>query len=188
MKQNELIKQLSDEDLRKNLVFSQLLFLVIAIILSVFLFDNFSDWKFYFQWNSKDIFYYGVLAGLLIVAIDLILMRIFPASAFDDGGINKRVFKNQSIFQIFLIALLVAVSEELLFRGVIQTTFGYVFASLLFAVIHFRYLKKIVLFVSVVCISLFIGYIFVLTENLVITIVIHFIVDFLLGLYIRFKK
>ncbi|MHA6251074.1 CPBP family intramembrane glutamic endopeptidase [Oceanobacillus sp. CAU 1775] len=166
----------------------QLLFLLIAIILSVFLFDNFSDWKNYFHWDLGEIFYYGILAGLLIVAIDFILMFILPASAFDDGGINERIFRNQSVANIFLIALLVAISEELLFRGVIQTTFGYVFASILFAVIHFRYLKKIVLFLSVVFISLFIGYIFILIENLVVTIVIHFIVDFLLGLYIRFKK
>lgn len=188
MKQSELIKQLSDEELKKNLLFSQGLFFILALLLSLFLFDNFFDWQNYFIWNTKEIIYYGILPGLIIVGIDLILMRIFPKSAFDDGGINERIFQSQSVFNIFVISFVVAVSEEFLFRGVIQTTFGYVFASILFAVVHVRYLKKPVLFLSVVFVSLYIGYIFLITVNLIITITIHFVVDFLLGLYIRFKS
>lgn len=188
MKQSEIIKQLTDEELKKNLIFSQLLFALIAVLLSFFLFDHILDWQLYFKWNLLDIIYYGTLPGLIIVVIDFILMRALPESAFDDGGINERIFRNQSVSTIFLLTLIIAISEELLFRGVIQTSFGYLFASLLFAVVHVRYLRKPVLFLSVVFISLYIGYIFILTENLIVTITIHFVVDFLLGLYIRFKK
>lgn len=188
MNQSELIKHLSDEELKKNVLFSQGLFFMLALLLSVFLFDNFFDWQNYFIWNTKEILYYGILPGLIIVSVDFILMRVFPKSAFDDGGMNERIFQRQSVFNIFVISFVVAVSEEFLFRGVIQTTFGYVFASILFAVVHVRYLKKPVLFLSVVFVSLYIGYIFLITENLIITITIHFVVDFLLGLYIRFKS
>ena len=188
MKQSEIIKQLSDEELKKSLLFSQMIFIGLALLLSIFLFDDFFDWQLYFNWNSKEIIYYGILPGLIIVGIDFILMKIFPKTAFDDGGINERIFGQQSVLFIFIISLVVAISEELLFRGVIQVTFGYIFASLLFAVVHVRYLKKPVLFVSVVFISLFIGYLFEITENLIVTITAHFVVDFLLGLYIRFKK
>jgi hypothetical protein len=188
MKQSEIIKQLTDKELKLNLIFSQALFLGIALFLSIFLFDSFWDWSYLFSFDLEEIFYYGVIPGILIVCVDLLLVKFLPKSALDDGGINERVFRNQSIPYIFGISWLIAFSEELLFRGVIQSTFGYLFASILFAVVHIRYLKKPVLFISVLFVSLLIGYIFLITENLVITIVLHFIVDFLLGLTIRFKK
>ena len=188
MKQSELIKQLSDRALKINLVISQVIFLGIALLLSFFLFDHFSDWATLFIWDIQEVIYFGALPALCIVGMDLLLMRMLPESAFDDGGINERIFSYRSISFIFSVALLVAVSEELLFRGVIQSTFGYVPASILFAVVHFRYLRKPVLFLSVLVVSLIIGYLFVITENLFVTITLHFIVDFLLGLFIRFKK
>lgn len=188
MKQSELIKQLSDKELKKQVILSQLIFIVVSIILSLFLFDRMVDWFLYFNWNPKEIFYYGLLPGLIIVSIDLIFMYVFPKRYYDDGGINEKIFKNRSIGDIFTITLIIAVSEELLFRGVVQTTFGYVFASVIFAFVHFRYFKKPILLISVLFISFYIGYMYELTGNLYVTISSHFIVDFLLGLLIRFQK
>src|SRR5699024_11474282 len=59
---------------------------------------------------------------------------------------------------------------ELLFRGVLQTTFGYIPASVIFALVHVRYLSKPVLLISVLLISFFIGYLFEVTGNLYVTI------------------
>lgn len=188
MKQSELIKQLSDKELKLNLLFTQLLFLGISILLSLFLFDHFSDWLLLFDWQLKEIFYFGIIPAFIIVLIDILLINLLPDTAFDDGGVNRRIFGDQPASFIFGISLLVAVSEELLFRGVIQSTFGYLFASILFAIVHIRYLKKPVLLLSVLLVSFFIGYIFSVTENLIVTITLHFIVDFLLGLYIRFRS
>jgi len=188
MKQNELIKQMTDKELKKQVILSQLIFITIGIILSIFLFEEMSDWLLYFNWNPKEIFYYGAISGLIIVGIDLIIMYIFPERYYDDGGINEKLFKNLSIADIFCVTLIIAVSEEILFRGLVQTTFGYVFASVLFALMHIRYLKKPVLLISVLLISFYIGYLFELTGNLYVTITSHFTVDFLLGLFIRFQK
>ncbi|GAB3052683.1 CPBP family intramembrane metalloprotease [Virgibacillus ainsalahensis] len=188
MKQSELIKQLSDEELTKQLIWSQFIFLIIGFILSLLLFENILDWLLYFTWDIKEILLYGIVTGLIIVIMDMILIFVFPKRYYDDGGINERIFKNQSIRYIVLISFMVAVSEEILFRGVVQTTFGYVFASFLFALVHIRYLKKTVLLISVLFVSFYIGYMFELTENLAVTIAAHFTVDFLLGLFIRFKK
>src|SRR5690625_1128305 len=160
MNQSEMIKKMTDKQITKSIIYSQILFLIISICLSFILFNQFSDWFNYFEWNTWEIFYYGVIPGILIVLIDIILMTIFSAEHFDDGGINKRVFKNRSISSIFLLTILIAVSEELLFRGVIQTTFGFVFASILFALVHYRYLKKPVLIISVIFISFYLGYLF----------------------------
>lgn len=188
MKQSDIIKQLTDKELKQQLILSQCIIIIIAITLSFFLFDSFLDWFTYFQWDLKEILIYGVIPGLIIVGIDLIIIYLVPKEYYDDGGINIRIFRNQSVFYIFSLSLIVAVSEEMLFRGVIQTTFGYVVASLIFALLHVRYLRKPVLFISVLLTSFYIGYLYMITANLVVTITTHFIVDFLLGLMIRFKK
>ena len=188
MNQSELIKQMSSDELKKQLILSQLFFLLLSIMLSFFLFDHFFDWLLLFKWDLNSLLYYGVLPGLVIVAIDILLYLIVPKKWLDDGGINEKVFKGRPVHDVFIIALVVAISEEFLFRGLVQTVFGYVFASVLFAIVHVRYLKKPVLFLSVVLVSFYIGYLFELTGNLFVTITVHFIVDFLLGLAIRLGK
>ncbi|WP_156289258.1 CPBP family intramembrane glutamic endopeptidase [Oceanobacillus salinisoli] len=188
MKQSEIIKQLSDEELKKQLFLSQGILLFIAALLSIVFFENVSDWLLYVNWGIQEIFYFGVIPGLFIVFLDILLMKVFPKKMYDDGGINRRIFENQSIGFIFILAFFVAVSEELLFRGVLQTSFGYFAASLIFALVHFRYLSKPLLFISIVAVSFFIGYLFEWTGNLLVTISAHFTVDFLLGLIIRFKS
>lgn len=187
MNQKKMIEQMTDDQLLQSLFMSQLMLFSLAIILSMFLFESFIQWLELFSFNLYDIFYYGGLSGLLIVCVDIILMKLLPKTAFDDGGINERIFQNLPIRNIFLIALIVSISEELLFRGVLQTVFGYVIASTIFALVHFRYLNKPVLFISILLISFYIGYLFHITNNLLVTIAAHFLVDFILGLMIRYQ-
>ncbi|HLQ98469.1 MAG TPA: CPBP family intramembrane glutamic endopeptidase [Candidatus Dormibacteraeota bacterium] len=188
MKQNDILQNISDKDLKKSLLFSQALFLLISLLLSLILFDHFFDWFQYFKYDLKEMIYYGLFPGLLVVMIDLVLMKVLPKHHLDDGGMNERVFQNRSIPDILFLTLVIAISEELLFRGVFQTTFGYFTASVIFALVHFRYLKKPVLFISVLLLSFYIGFLFKITGNLFVTITMHFIIDFLLGLIIRFQK
>lgn len=188
MKQAEIIKNMSDEEVKRQLLLSQSFFFLLGIILSYFLFTHITDWLLYLNIDSKQIFYYGIVPAFVLVVVEIILYEWLPDHYFDDGGINEKVFKNQSIGNIFLISLVVAVSEEFLFRGVIQTSFGYLFASSLFVIVHFRYLKKPVLLILVIITSFLIGYLFKLTENLLVVIAFHFVVDFLLGLFIKYKK
>src|SRR5699024_8894166 len=169
MKQNELIKQMTDKELKKQVILSQLIFITIGIILSIFLCEEMSGWLLYVKWNPKEVYYYGAISGFILVSIALIIMYIFPLWYYDDVGINERLFINLSISDIFCVTLIIAVSEEILCRGVVQTTFGYVFASVLFARMHIRYLKKPVLLISVLLISFYIGYLFELTGNLYVT-------------------
>lgn len=187
-KQRDIIKQLSDRQLKHQLLLSQFILLALSMILSFILFDSMIDWGNYFQLHPKEIIYYGVSAGIIIVLFDLLIMYLFPAKWYDDGGINKRIFKTRTISDIFVIVIIVSIAEELLFRGVLQTTFGYIIASILFALVHIRYLTKPVLFISVLITSFYIGLIFELTNNLYVTITAHFIVDFLLAIIIRYQK
>src|SRR5690625_1211867 len=140
-----------------------------------------------FEFNLYDILYYGVLPAFIIILINIILDRFVPKQFLDDGGINEKLFSNQSVYSIFIIADVVAISEELLFRGVVQTTYGYLFASLLFAAIHIRYLKKPVLLLGVIGTSFYIGYLYELTYNLNVTITTNIINDSILGLINKYK-
>src|SRR5690606_38739392 len=155
-KQKEIIDQLSDRELMINFYLSQGIILVTALSLTPFLFTSFSDLFTLFRFEKiGQVLFIGGGAGLIVVLLDLLLMKILPESYFDDGGINERLFTNRGFWQIIWIALLVAFCEELLFRGVIQTKFGLVAASLIFAIVHFRYLVNKFLFVYVVLLSFF---------------------------------
>lgn len=185
MKNNKSLNQLSAKDLQISLLLSQSIIFLSAVILSVFLFDHYSYWFKLFSFDVKEIFLYGCLPSLLLVGFSLTLQKLLPPSYLDDGGINRRIFKNKSVSYIFVVTLFIAISEEMLFRGVIQTSFGYVAASVIFALVHYRYLRKIVLFLSVVILSFFIGYLFKITGNLFVPMTTHFLNNFILGIFIR---
>ncbi|SEH81989.1 hypothetical protein SAMN05192559_104308 [Halobacillus karajensis] len=187
--QSEVILQMNDREVTIQLILTQVIILTLAIIGSVFLFDSFwSGWSRQLVYDSKQIFLYGALPGLLVLFIDIFLLYRLPRRMYDDGGINVKVFKNRSIISIIGITLLVAVSEEMLFRGVLHAEFGYIIASVLFAIMHIRYLTKMVLFISVLFVSFFIGYMYEMTGSLLVTITAHFIIDVVLAFWIRFGK
>ncbi|WP_431799075.1 CPBP family intramembrane glutamic endopeptidase [Halobacillus andaensis] len=190
MTQQELINRMSTKEITKHLIITQLLLLVTAVAASVFLFNpTISTWVSLVS-LSPDIIWFGVFPAVVILSIDFLLMTVLPERFYDDGGINQKVFQHQTILHIFLLTLLIAVCEEVLFRGIIQTSFGYLAASTLFAIIHFRYLRKIVLFISVLFVSYFLGYMFEITSNLLVTITAHFLIDFILGVWIskRYRR
>jgi uncharacterized protein len=186
-KYNELIKGLTDRQLLSHLYMTQIILLGITFILGILLFDHFSYLKT-IDFSDVRILLIGVPAGAFVVIVDIILMRLLPKSFYDDGGLNERIFKNRSVIHIALIAAFVAFSEELLFRGVIQTKVGLILASLIFAIIHYRYLFNWFLFSNIVILSFFIGAVYEWSNNLALTMIMHFTIDFLLGLYIKYKQ
>ena len=186
-RQSDLINEMNDREVLFHLYLTQFIIIILASILGFFLFDNADVFLAIWRLNIKEILLFGGGSAIIVIAIDLTLMRILPKHMYDDGGINEKVFKNRPIWHITLICLIVAFSEELLFRGVIQTQFGYLIASSVFAVLHFRYLYKLALFIVVVSISFFIGWIYIITGNLFVTIFMHFVIDFVFALIIRVK-
>jgi|SRR5690625_1799034 len=188
MNREQLIKQLSPEDLTKSVYMSQALFLIIAIMLYFLFIRDWSVIKQLFHIVPHDIFFYGFLFGSALVVIEIILYQFIPKRFVDDGGVNEKLFKHHSVLSIILIALVVAIVEELLFRAIIQTVFGYIFASSLFVIVHTRYLRKPILLIMLIGTSFLIGYLFELTNSAVVTMTFHFVVDCCLGLYIKFNK
>lgn len=186
-KQAELIKQLTDKQLLYNLFLTQIIILTISLFLGMILFEDFSAFLNLFNFNDINILLVGVPAGLLVVIFDVIMMKVTPASYQDDGGVNGRIFSSLPYPMVFIVALVVAISEELLFRGVIQTHLGLLWTSMIFAAVHYRYLFNWFLFLSVLVLSFFIGFLFEWTQNILVTITAHFLIDFILGILIRRK-
>lgn len=186
-KYKELINSLSDKELLFHLHMTQIILLAISFILGIMLFDHFAFLRTFTIFDSR-ILSIGIPAGVAVVIIDVVLMKWLPSSFYDDGGLNERIFKDRKVIHIALIAAFVAISEELLFRGIIQTKVGLVVASIIFAIIHYRYLFNWFLFTNIVILSFFIGLIYQWTNNLAVTIIMHFLIDFLLGLNIKYRK
>jgi uncharacterized protein len=184
--QGEIIKQLTKRQLTFHLFFTQIVLLTIALLLGIFLFEDWSTFGSQFRWTSS-IWTIGLTFGLIIVILDLILMKYLPAGYYDDGGVNERIFSDRSTAEIALLAAVIAVSEEILFRGVIQFHLGLILSSIIFALIHFRYWTHWFLIMNIVALSFWIGMIYEVTENVMVTIMLHFTIDFLLGLYMRHK-
>ncbi|MEH7883108.1 CPBP family intramembrane glutamic endopeptidase [Bacillus sp. JJ1609] len=183
----ETVAGLTEKELLFHLVATQIVLLTISAILGMILFDSLNEFENLFIWDDFSILTIGFGAAVFVVTVDVLLMKYLPPSYYDDGGLNERIFKNKTILQIALIAALVATSEEILFRGIIQTNAGLMITSIIFAVVHYRYLFNWFLFLNIILLSFLIGYIYMQTDNLLVTIVMHFFIDFLLGLMIKFR-
>ncbi|WP_171910696.1 CPBP family intramembrane glutamic endopeptidase [Rossellomorea aquimaris] len=186
-KQGDLIKELTKKQLTFHLFFTQIVLLTIAFFLGIFLFEDWSTFGSQFRFTSS-IWTVGLTFGLIVVVLDLVMMKYLPPEFYDDGGVNARIFSDRNIGEIALLAFVIAVSEEILFRGIIQFHLGIILSSIIFAVIHFRYWAHWFLIMNIVILSFWIGMIYEVTGNLLVTIMMHFIIDFLLGIYMRFKS
>ena len=184
-KQSEIIKQLSDRELLLKLYVSQFIMLLVAMVLSRFLFGSWFYPLTLISWNVYHVLI-GVLAGLFVVFLEIIAVKFLPESWFDDGGVNERVFQGRSPLHIAFLSVVIGFSEEVLFRGVLQTSFGIIPASIIFALIHFRYLQNYFLFTFTVSISFYIGFLYFITGNLLTAIICHIVIDMLLGWGLRF--
>jgi uncharacterized protein len=183
----ETVAGLTEKELLFHLAATHILLLTISGILGMIVFDSIKEFTELFVWDDQNILTYGLGAGAAVVALDVVLMKYLPKSYYDDGGLNERIFRNRSVSQIMLIAAVVAASEEILFRGVIQTNTGLIISSIIFAVVHYRYLFNWFLFTNIILLSFLIGFIYMVTHNLAVTIIMHFVIDFILGLIIKFR-
>ncbi|TKD69884.1 CPBP family intramembrane glutamic endopeptidase [Pseudalkalibacillus hwajinpoensis] len=186
-RQAELVKNLSDRELLINVYLTQGILLILSCVIGAILFSEIWFIDELVEINLIDIIFLGGGLALLIILIDQFLMKVLPEDKLDDGGINERIFSNLSVPHILFLSFIISFSEELMFRGVIQTHLGLYIASGLFAIIHVRYLAKPVLFTLVVGVSFSLGILFELTDNVLVTITAHFLIDSTMGILIKQK-
>lgn len=107
--------QLNDRLLLINLYLTQGLTLFIGLVILIFQKRN-PIHLFNFP-KSVEFLYWGAgLAAVMFVA-DMLLSRFISEESMDDGGINSLLFRNRPIWHIAVISAIVAICEELLFRG-----------------------------------------------------------------------
>jgi membrane protease YdiL (CAAX protease family) len=179
------IQDIDERILLINLYFTQFLVLILAVLLI-----------WWFQISPIDLFIpysgvqatmvtYGILYAALVLFVDFLLARWIPKHVTDDGGMNEKIFANRSLWHLAIICMVVSVCEELLFRGAIQNEIGVYWTSILFTVIHIRYLRHWLMTSLVFAISYGLGWIYVETGTIVTPIIAHFIIDFVLGYHLR---
>ncbi|MEB3102792.1 CPBP family intramembrane glutamic endopeptidase [Ferviditalea candida] len=180
------IEDLNDRLLLINLYATQAITLVIGLIIvylqknnDLHLFDLSAGWIIV-VWG-------GLFAGLVLLA-DVFAGRWVPEEVTDDGGINQMLFENRPLWHIAVISLIVAVCEEILFRGAVQHAIGPYWTSIVFAAVHVRYLKHWIMTGLVFSISYGLGWIYIRTGTLLTPILAHFIIDFVMGSIIRFRR
>jgi membrane protease YdiL (CAAX protease family) len=177
---------LDDKTLLLNLYITQILTLVVGLVIIfiqnsnlISLFNIDAGWR---------ILIWGVLFAAAVLGLDLLISRWVPKEVSDDGGINEKIFGKRSFWHIALISFIVAVCEELLFRGAIQHAWGPYWTSILFAAIHIRYLQHWLMTGMVFSISYGLGYLYLHTGTLWTPIAAHFIIDLTMGCILRYSK
>ncbi|GKU79575.1 type II CAAX endopeptidase family protein [Paenibacillus sp. L3-i20] len=180
------INEIDDRMLLINLYATQGLTLIIGIIWILFQRQNFIE---LFSIPSSILFiWWGLGLAAAVIVIDLLISRWVPEDAADDGGVNDRIFGNRPIWHIVVISFVVAVCEELLFRGAIQHAVGPYWTSIIFAAIHVRYLKHWIPTGLVFSISYGLGWIYIQSGTIWAPIIAHFVIDLIMGLIIRYRR
>lgn len=177
---------LSDRLLLANVYFTQGLILLICWIVLIFQGRSLLELLTIPQGYMWLLLGCGLAA--VVVAADLIVNLWVPDDVLDDGGINERIFRNLSLWHIIELSLVVAVCEELLFRGAIQYALGTYWTSVLFAAIHVRYLRHWLMTGFVFLTSYALGWAYEYTDTLWTPILAHFVIDVVMGCVIRYRR
>jgi len=166
---------------------------VVAILADVF-FCLGLHYQNYFLCNSGTLF--QIVWGLLPLIAGYFVLRTLPFSGIRriDRLVRElfgQYMSHWNLWQIALIAALAGLGEELFFRGLMQLGISSVFnvwlaillTSLLFGLVH---AITPTYFVLAFIISLYLGFLFEHTGNLLVPIAVHALYDFFVFLFIRF--
>lgn len=99
--------------------------------------------------------------------------------------INTLLINTFSLPELLGIFFFGALAEEILFRGIIQPYWGIWLTSLLFTIIHFRYLRKIVLLIEVYLMGIILGFSYLVTETIWVPVLCHLSVNFITAFLIK---
>lgn len=179
--------QLNERFVLLNLLATQSLVLVLAVIFILLQKNN--AWSDMFSLEAGWVIWpIGILFAAVVLLVNAVVDKMAPPEVTDDGGLNRLLFGRRPLWQILLLSLIVAICEELLFRGALQHTLGWFLTSVLFAVIHFRYLRHWLTTGFVFGISCGLGWLYIATGTLWAPIVAHFFIDAVGGCIIRWGK
>lgn len=180
------LNEVDDRFLLINLYVTQLVVLIVAVVILLFQKQQLS--AIFSIAPGYRILVWSICFAAAVLVVDLLISSKVPPEVTDDGGINEKIFKNRPLWHIALLSLVVAICEELLFRGAIQASWGPYWTSILFAAIHIRYLQHWLMTGLVFGISYGLGWIYIQTGSLWTPIAAHFLIDFIMGCILRFRS
>jgi len=165
---------------------------VVAILADVLLFGF--DYRQYCRCDCETL--WQITWGLSLPLVGYFVLQTLPLTALQRiARIVREMFQQYmsplKLWQLAVISALAGIGEELLFRGLFQLGLATVvdlwlaifFVSLIFGLFH---AVTPTYFLLAFVISLYLGFLFVHTGNLVVPIAIHALYDFAILLYIRF--
>jgi len=137
----------------------------------------------------------GVLLGLLgtlppaiyaLLATSELGLRLSPVRGIYDRirDLLGEAIAGMALWQLGLLALAAGFGEEFLFRGVLQVAWGLGTSSVIFALLH---AVTPAYFFMALGLSVYLGWIFHETENLLVPSLIHFLYDTLALVLLRRK-
>jgi membrane protease YdiL (CAAX protease family) len=179
------IRQIDERMLLINLYVTQTLIVLVAFALMWILRIKPLELLSAHSGAGATVITYGILCAAAVLITDFILARWIPKHVTDDGGMNEKIFANRPLWHLTIICLFVSIGEELLFRGAIQSEIGVYWTSIVFAVVHVRYLQHWLMTSLVFAISYGLGWIYLQTGTIITPIIAHFIIDFVLGFHLR---
>ncbi|NGP43678.1 CPBP family intramembrane metalloprotease [Bacillaceae bacterium SIJ1] len=171
-----------------NAYLSQVILLVVAVLLLWLLPLQRRDIAIFFHWPSFAELAVGIGGALIVLCIEWVLSKTMSKDLLDDGGINQALFAPLSYHHMIFLCLVVSFVEEALFRVVLQTQFGLILAALLFAFVHFRYVKRPFLLVFVTLVSFWMGFLFQVTASFWTVVIAHTIINLAAGLQLKKRE
>ncbi|EUJ24498.1 abortive infection protein [Listeria grandensis FSL F6-0971] len=101
---------------------------------------------------------------------------------------NLLIFKDRRPLDILGLCILIGITEEFIFRGIIQFYFGFWASVILFVLVHFRYLNKVYLLFNVTITSIIIAGLFQFSnQNLMAVIIFHILFNFIGALDMKMR-
>ncbi len=176
--------EISKRMLLLNIILSQGILVILSLLLGWFLFPD-TKWSQLVPIGYGENIFITLLGGsTVLLALQLFFHHYVTRDRLLDE-INILLINTFSLPELSAIFLFGSLAEEWLFRGLIQTHTGIWIASILFTLIHFRYLKKIFLLLEVFLMGLILGFTYLISQTIWVPIICHFAVNILTAWLIK---
>ncbi|MFJ7953947.1 lysostaphin resistance A-like protein [Lysinibacillus sp. NPDC096418] len=168
-----------------------LICLAVIFILTVYEVVTFQDFLSFDQ--PLNMIMNVIITSLALLLFGVVLTKFTPSNYIDD---TNKTYQNYSFFNIFVFMFLGALFEELLFRGIIQNLIfifienqwlSIIVTTLLFLAFHIQYFKKPLMLFNISIPSLIFGWVYFETNNILVPIVVHFVMNFGITLFFKYN-
>jgi membrane protease YdiL (CAAX protease family) len=170
-----------------------------VIVVESLLFLLASGWAYFARINPflnikldfSDILF-AVLCSFFLLTVNFLVINIFSKYiAFfrylkEEYNEITPVAANVTFPGALIVALFSGIAEEFLFRGILQIQFGIIIASIIFGMFHIGNKKTFWYGIYAVLIGFYLGWLYHITGNLLVPIIIHCLNNFLALFYMRY--